>query len=154
MVLLLIDYRWCMLEQPAPSTNWIEAASIFSFYLQLRVLFSFFTSSFWAVGIMSFLSRSLEFSHNCPHNNIEADLYLVSIYTEGKYDLVNILIFRSLNNVQKSSASLSLHYPKGNFQTHRDTVINICKLNISLVKLLRNKIGTFCCLCFNVHHRI
>ena len=30
------------------------------------------------------LSRSLEFSHNCPHNKIEADLYLVSIYT---YDI-------------------------------------------------------------------
>ena len=55
---------------------------------------------------MSFLSRSLEFSHNCPHNKIEADLYLVSIYTQGKYDLVDIIIFRSLNNVQK----VQLHF--------------------------------------------
>ena len=97
---------------------------MFSFYLQLSISFSFFASSFLGVGIMSFLSRSLEFSHNCPHNNIEADLYLVSIYTEGKYDLVNILIFRSLNNVQKSSASLWSHYTKENFQTHRDTAIS------------------------------
>ena len=103
---------------------------------------------------MSFLSRSLEFSHNCPHNKIEADLYLVSIYTQGKYDLVDIIIFRSLNNVQRSSASLWSHYPKGNFQTHRDIAINVCKLNISLVKLFRNQLGAMCCLCFYVQHRM
>ena len=103
---------------------------------------------------MDFLSRSLEFSHNCPHNKIEADLYLVSKYTKGKYDLVDIIIFRSLDNVQKSSASLWSHYPKGNFQTHRDPTINVCRLNISQLKLLRNQIGTLCCLYFNVHHRI
>ena len=127
---------------------------MFSFYLQLRVSFSFFASSFLSVGIMRFLFRSLEFSHNCPHNKTEADLYLVSKYTEGKYDFVDIIIFRSLNNVQKSSASLWSHYPKGNFQTHRDTTINVCRLNISQLKLLRNQIGTLCCLYFNVHHRI
>ena len=127
---------------------------MFSFYLQLRVSFSFFASSFWGMRIMSFLSRSLEFSHNCPHNKTEADLYLVSIYTQGKYDLVDIIIFRSLNNVQKSSTSLWSHYLKGNFQTHRDTAINVCKLNISQLKLLRNQIWTLCCLCFNGHHRI
>ena len=126
---------------------------MFSFYLQQRVSFSFFASSFWGVSIMDFLFRSLEFSHNCPHNKIEADLYLVSKYTEGKYDLVDIIIFRSLNNVQKNSASLWSHYPKGNFQTHRDTAINVCELNISLVKF-RNQLGAMCCLCFYVQHSI
>ena len=47
---------------------------------------------------MNFLSRSLEFSHNCPHIKTETDRYLVS---EEKYDLIDIIIFRSLNNIKK-----------------------------------------------------
>ena len=62
---------------------------------------------------MSFLFRLLEFSHNCPHNNIEADLYLVSIYTEGKYDLIYITIVRSLNNVKKNQLHFGQVIPKG-----------------------------------------
>ena len=66
-----------------------EAASMLSFYLQLRVSFSFLTSSFWGVDIMSFLSRLLG------------------------YGLIDIIIFRSLNNVPKVQLHFGQIIPKG-----------------------------------------